>query len=72
MGARAAAAHDLSDGGLAIALAESCLWGGTGCTVRLPGDPFTWLFGESAVARAVIAMLCKAGATPRSRPASPP
>jgi phosphoribosylformylglycinamidine synthase subunit PurL len=42
------AAHDLSDGGLAVALAESCLRGGTGCTVRLPGDPFTWLFSESA------------------------
>src|SRR5207245_1623253 len=32
------AAHDLSDGGLAVALAESCLRGGTGCTVPLPGD----------------------------------
>jgi len=43
-----AAAHDLSDGGLAVALAESCLRGRTGCTVRLPSDPFTWLFSESA------------------------
>jgi phosphoribosylformylglycinamidine synthase len=43
------AAHDLSDGGLAIALAESCLRGGVGCTVRLPSDdPFTALFSESA------------------------
>ena len=33
------AAHDLSDGGLAVALAESCLRGGTGCTVRLPERP---------------------------------
>jgi len=49
-----AAAHDLSDGGLAIALAECCLSGGQGCAVRLPGDPFTSLFGESA-ARAVVA-----------------
>jgi phosphoribosylformylglycinamidine synthase II len=48
-----AAAHDLSDGGLAIALAECCLAGGQGCAVRLPGDPFSWLFGESA-ARAVV------------------
>jgi len=48
-----AAAHDLSDGGLAVALAESCLRGGTGCTVRLPGDPFTALFSESA-GRAVV------------------
>ena len=50
-----AAAHDLSDGGLAVALAESCLRGGTGCTVRLPEDPFTTLFSESA-ARAVVAV----------------
>ncbi|MBV9093598.1 MAG: phosphoribosylformylglycinamidine synthase subunit PurL [Streptosporangiaceae bacterium] len=50
-----AAAHDLSDGGLAIALAESCLRGGTGCRVRLPGDPFTCLFSESA-ARAIVAV----------------
>jgi phosphoribosylformylglycinamidine synthase II len=49
-----AAAHDLSDGGLAIALAECCLAGGTGCTVMLSGDPFTILFSESA-ARAVVA-----------------
>ena len=49
------AAHDLSDGGLAVALAESCLRGGTGCAVRLPGDPFTWLFSESA-ARAIVSV----------------
>ncbi|HEY2309085.1 MAG TPA: AIR synthase-related protein, partial [Streptosporangiaceae bacterium] len=42
-----AAAHDLSDGGLAIALAESCLAGATGAQVSLPGDPFTMLFSES-------------------------
>ena len=47
------AAHDLSDGGLAIALAESCLAGGQGCRVQLPGEAFTCLFGESA-ARAVV------------------
>jgi phosphoribosylformylglycinamidine synthase len=49
------AAHDLSDGGLAVALAESCLRGGAGCRVGLPGDPFTWLFSESA-GRAVVAV----------------
>jgi phosphoribosylformylglycinamidine synthase len=47
------AAHDLSDGGLAVALAESCLRGGRGARVTLPGDPFTFLFSESA-ARAVV------------------
>jgi len=50
-----AAAHDLSEGGLAAALAESCLRGGLGCRVELPGDQFTWLFSES-VARAVVAV----------------
>jgi phosphoribosylformylglycinamidine synthase len=49
------AAHDLSDGGLAIALAECCLAGGRGCRVTLPGDAFTLLFSESA-ARAVVAV----------------
>jgi len=49
------AAHDLSDGGLAVALAESCLRGGAGCAVRLPGDPFTALFSESA-GRVIVAV----------------
>ncbi|GAA3728899.1 phosphoribosylformylglycinamidine synthase [Spinactinospora alkalitolerans] len=49
------AAHDLSDGGLVTALAESCLRGGVGCTVDLSGDPFVGLFSESA-ARAVVAV----------------
>jgi phosphoribosylformylglycinamidine (FGAM) synthase-like enzyme len=43
-----ASAHDLSDGGLAVALAESCLRGAIGCAVTLPGDQFTALFSESA------------------------
>jgi phosphoribosylformylglycinamidine synthase II len=54
------AAHDLSDGGLALALAECCLTGGsraplahgeagTGCVVTLSaGDPLAALFSESA------------------------
>jgi phosphoribosylformylglycinamidine synthase subunit PurL len=50
-----ASAHDLSDGGLAVALAECCLTGGMGCTVTLPGDPATLLFSESA-ARAVVSV----------------
>jgi phosphoribosylformylglycinamidine synthase subunit PurL len=49
------AAHDLSDGGLAVALAESCLAGGTGCIVQPPADAATFLFSESA-ARAVVAV----------------
>jgi phosphoribosylformylglycinamidine synthase len=50
-----ASAHDISDGGLAIALAEASLHGGRGCTVRLAGDAFTALFSESA-ARAVVSV----------------
>jgi phosphoribosylformylglycinamidine synthase len=33
---RIAACHDLSDGGLLVALAEMCIAGGTGVTVKLP------------------------------------
>ncbi|MHA6628222.1 phosphoribosylformylglycinamidine synthase subunit PurL [Pseudonocardia sichuanensis] len=41
--------HDLSDGGLAQALVESCLVGGHGAAVALPPlDPFVALFSESA------------------------
>ncbi|GAA4101796.1 phosphoribosylformylglycinamidine synthase subunit PurL [Nonomuraea soli] len=40
--------HDLSDGGLAVALAEACLAQGVGATVTLGGDPFVDLFSESA------------------------
>jgi phosphoribosylformylglycinamidine synthase len=48
-----ASAHDLSDGGLAVALAESCLGGGDsalGADVRLewPLRPDALLFGETA------------------------
>ena len=57
-----AAAHDLSDGGLAQALVECCLRHGTGATVSLDGvcrrdglDPFVALFSESA-ARALVAV----------------
>ncbi|MBO0803697.1 MAG: phosphoribosylformylglycinamidine synthase subunit PurL [Nocardiopsaceae bacterium] len=64
-----ASAHDLSDGGLAVALAESCLRGGRGCEISLQdmgssagagsassaGDAFTALFSESA-ARALVSV----------------
>ncbi|HZV24882.1 MAG TPA: phosphoribosylformylglycinamidine synthase subunit PurL [Acidothermaceae bacterium] len=51
------AAHDLSDGGLAQALVESCLRGGRGARISLPTDvePFVALFSESA-ARALVAV----------------
>jgi phosphoribosylformylglycinamidine synthase II len=38
-------AHDVSDGGLAVALAEACLLGGRGAAVVTPLDPGA-LFGE--------------------------
>jgi phosphoribosylformylglycinamidine synthase len=42
-------AHDLSDGGLAQTLVESCLIGDNlGAHVTLPGEPFVQLFSESA------------------------
>jgi phosphoribosylformylglycinamidine synthase II len=43
-------AHDLSEGGLAQAVAEAALIGRTGCRIVLPegADPFVWLFAESS------------------------
>ncbi len=52
-GGHLTSAHDMSDGGLAQALVESCLRHGVGATVSLLGDPFVGLFSESA-ARAVV------------------
>ena len=48
-------AHDLSDGGLAVALAEMCIASGLGAEVELPpgADPLWGLFGEST-ARAIV------------------
>ncbi|NSC22935.1 phosphoribosylformylglycinamidine synthase subunit PurL [Streptomyces albus subsp. chlorinus] len=51
------AAHDLSDGGLIQALAESCLKGGKGARIVVPDglDPFVFLFSESQ-GRALVAL----------------
>jgi phosphoribosylformylglycinamidine synthase subunit PurL len=52
------AAHDLSDGGLAQVLVESCLRYNVGARIALPDDgtsPFVYLFSESA-GRALIAV----------------
>jgi phosphoribosylformylglycinamidine synthase len=50
-------AHDISDGGLAQTLVESCLAGGVGAEITLaPGlDPFVALFSESS-ARVVVSV----------------
>jgi phosphoribosylformylglycinamidine synthase len=50
-------AHDLSEGGLAQALVESCLRGNAGARIVLPEhvDPFVALFSESA-GRALVAV----------------
>ena len=42
---RATLVHDVSEGGLAVALAEAALWSGIGATLSLDDDPRT-LFGE--------------------------
>jgi phosphoribosylformylglycinamidine synthase II len=47
------AAHDASDGGLAVALAELALWSGLGAELDLDGDALTW-FGEGG-GRAIVA-----------------
>lgn len=51
------AAHDLSDGGLAVALVESVLRYGVGARVWVPDglDPFVFLFSESQ-ARAIVSV----------------
>ena len=46
-------AHDLSDGGLAQALAEASFRNGIGVSVTIEGDPFVALFAESA-ARTIV------------------
>jgi phosphoribosylformylglycinamidine synthase len=53
-----ASAHDCSDGGLAVALAESAIAGDTGFAVSLPGDVpwYVTLFAESA-SRAVVSVM---------------
>jgi phosphoribosylformylglycinamidine synthase subunit PurL len=50
-------AHDCSDGGLAVALAESAIAGGTGFAISLPGDVpwYVTLFSESA-SRALVSV----------------
>ncbi|MDQ1721606.1 MAG: phosphoribosylformylglycinamidine synthase subunit PurL [Pseudonocardiales bacterium] len=51
------AAHDLSDGGLFVAVAEGCLRGNAGIRLILPedADSFVFLFSESA-GRAIVAV----------------
>ena len=66
-----AACHDLSDGGLLVALTEMTMAGATGATIEAPRDiaPHAWLFGEdqgryllaTAHADAVLAAAAEAG-----------
>ncbi|KKM22691.1 hypothetical protein LCGC14_1622760, partial [marine sediment metagenome] len=51
-------AHDLSDGGLAVALAESSIAGGLGAKVTLDGGLLTELFSESQ-SRALVSIKVK-------------
>lgn len=50
-------AHDCSEGGLSVALAESCIHGSTGASISLPEGLglMEWLFSESA-SRAVVSV----------------
>jgi phosphoribosylformylglycinamidine synthase len=50
-------AHDLSEGGLGVALAECCVMGGIGATVKLSGDlqPHVETFSESQ-SRAIVSL----------------
>ncbi len=50
-----ASAHDCSEGGAAVTLAEACISGDVGVTVELPGDQLAALFSESA-SRAVVSV----------------
>jgi phosphoribosylformylglycinamidine synthase len=46
---RITACHDISDGGLLVAVAEMALAGGIGCTITIPDGALAshaWLFGE--------------------------
>ncbi len=45
---RLSSAHDIAEGGLAVALAECCLAGGIGAAVELAGDPAETAVGPSA------------------------
>ena len=67
--------QDVSGGGLAVAVAEMCIWGGRGARLRLPvGDsPAVALFGESP-SRIVCEVLAAARAGVRAArpPARPP
>ncbi len=51
------AAHDVSDGGVGVAVAEMAMRAGSGALLRIPADsdPFVFLFAESS-ARAVVAV----------------
>jgi phosphoribosylformylglycinamidine synthase len=70
-----AACHDLSDGGLLIALTEMAMAGATGATIKAPADiaPHAWLFGEDQgryllatnTPDAVLAVATKAGVPAR-------
>ena len=58
-----AAAHDLSDGGLAVALAESCIASGLGASITLPAGPVRpdrLLFAEGG-ARVLLAIPAEHG-----------
>ena len=75
-GGRVTAVHDLSDGGLAVALAEMAMGGGIGASVEADGPDNAFFFGEDQGryvltapmgARAAIAEAAKESNVPLSR-----
>ena len=59
------AAYDLSEGGLAVALAECCLDEGLGAQVTLQGDPFTQPFSGRRRAPSSRSAPAPSGLSPR-------
>lgn len=59
-------AHDCSDGGLGIAVAECCIAGRTGATLNLPGVSAETLFGE-APSRIILSVSRENSAAARAR-----
>ena len=72
-----ASAHDVSDGGFAVCLAEACIGGGLGCRVRLPGEagvalvarmfseePTRVIVSLSPASRAAVEEICEARGVP--------
>ncbi len=71
VGRKVEACHDLSDGGLLVALAEMCLSGSTGASIRLPAGapaPHAFLYGEDQGRYLIATMMAAPSSRPRPGP----